>query len=53
MDFEIYFDDLSEDAQNRFRNAGLWHENIELSPLSILQCDDQYKGEEEEEYEEV
>ncbi|MFZ1704373.1 MAG: hypothetical protein WAT79_08495 [Saprospiraceae bacterium] len=37
--FELYFDDLNEDAQTRFRDAGLWHENIEVSPLAIFECE--------------
>lgn len=36
LSFEIYFDDLNEDAQNRFRDAGLWHENIDMIPLAIF-----------------
>ena len=39
ISFEIYFDDLNEDAQTRFRDAGLWHENIEMTPLAIFECE--------------
>ena len=39
MTFELYFDDLNEDAQTRFRDAGLWHENIEMSPLAIFELE--------------
>ncbi len=46
MNFEIYFDDLSEDAQNRFRDAGLWHENIEMSPLAIFELQEVEEDEE-------
>lgn len=48
LNFEIYFDDLSEDAQNRFRDAGLWHENIDLAPLAIFEMDDEENDDDDE-----
>ncbi len=32
--YEIYWDDLTEEAQLRLKE--LYHENIELSPLAII-----------------
>ena len=43
LPFEIYFDDLNEDAQNRFRDAGLWHENIDMTPLAIFECEPDFE----------
>ena len=34
---EIFWDDLTEAAQEKLRKAGLYHENIDLSPLAILE----------------
>lgn len=33
---EIYWDDLTEDAQQRLKDMGYYHGNIELYPLFIL-----------------
>lgn len=43
--FEIYFDDLNEDAQTRFRDAGLWDENTEMSPLAIFEYEQDWEDE--------
>ena len=32
--FEIYWNDLTEEAQERLKE--IWHENIDLSPLAII-----------------
>jgi len=37
--FEIYWDDLSEEA--KIRLAELWHENIDLSPLAIIDIEEE------------
>jgi len=42
--FEIFWSDLNEEAQERMRE--IYHENIDLSPIAILDIED---NEEEEE----
>ena len=37
--YEIYWDDLTEDAQERL--AELYHDNIELSPLAIVDIEEE------------
>lgn len=34
LTFEIYWDDLNEEAQERMK--ALWHGNINITPLAIL-----------------
>ena len=38
MTFEIYWDDLNPTAQGRLKN--LYHENINLSPIAIIEVED-------------
>ena len=37
--FEIYWSDLTEEAQQRMNN--LYHENIDLSPLAIIDVEEE------------
>jgi hypothetical protein len=37
--FEIYWSDLSEEAQERLKE--LYHDNIELSPLAIVDIEEE------------
>jgi hypothetical protein len=44
IEFEIYFDDLSEDAQKRYLktfNTSEEEENFEISPLAIIEREDE------------
>ena len=34
MEFKIYWNDLTETAQKQLK--GLWHENIDLTPIAII-----------------
>lgn len=36
--YEIYWDDLNEDAKERLKN--IYHENIDLSPLAIIDIEE-------------
>lgn len=36
--FEIYWDDLTDEAKDRMNE--LWHENIDLSPIAIVDIED-------------
>ncbi len=36
--YEIYWSDLSKEAQERLKD--IYHENIELSPLAIIDIED-------------
>ena len=36
--YEIYWHDLSEEAQERFKD--LYHENIDISPLAIIDIEE-------------
>jgi hypothetical protein len=42
--YEIYWDDLNEDAQERMQE--LWYENIDLSPLAIIDIEDEEEEQE-------
>ena len=35
-EFEIYFSDLTEECQERLKEYGFYHENIEMGPIAIL-----------------
>ncbi|HNP66293.1 MAG TPA: hypothetical protein PKH16_00175 [Aequorivita sp.] len=37
--YEIYWDDLTDEAQSRLK--GLYHVNIELCPLAIIDIEDE------------
>jgi len=37
--FEIYWDDLTEEAKERLKD--LYHENIDLSPIAIIELEEQ------------
>jgi hypothetical protein len=39
--YEIYWDDLTEEAQSRLKE--LYHENIELCPLAVIdiECEEE------------
>jgi hypothetical protein len=37
--YRIYWNDLSEEAQEKFKE--LYHENIELSPLAIIDIEEE------------
>ena len=39
--FEIYFNDLNEEAQQRYIDQFGFNENHELSPLSIIEIEDE------------
>ena len=45
--YEIYWEDLTEEAKERLRE--LYHENIDLNPLAIIDIEEleelNYKGE--------
>lgn len=36
--YEIYWSDLTEDAQERL--SGMYHDNIEMSPIAIVDIED-------------
>lgn len=35
-EFEIYFDDLTEECQERLKEYGFYHDNVDLGPIAIL-----------------
>ena len=37
--YEIYWDDLTEEAQERLKD--LYHENIDLNPLAIIDVEEE------------
>jgi hypothetical protein len=37
--YEIFWDDLTEDAQERLKD--LWHDNVEFSPLAIIEVEEE------------
>ena len=37
MPYEIYWDDLTPEAKERLK--GLYHENIDLTPIAIIEAD--------------
>ncbi len=39
--FEIYFNDLNSVAKAKFKKEGFYHENIELSPIAIIEIEDE------------
>jgi hypothetical protein len=39
MSVEIYFNDLSESKQQEIKDSGLWHENINLIPLVVMEVE--------------
>lgn len=41
--YEIYWEDLNESAQERLK--ALYHENIDLSPLAIIDIEDEQETE--------
>ena len=41
--FEIYWEDLNEEAQERLKE--IYHENIDLSPLAIIDLEDEIEPE--------
>ena len=41
--YEIYWSDLTKEAQERLK--GMWHGNIELSPLAIIDIEEEQKKE--------
>jgi len=36
---EIYYEDLNETGQRKIREGGLYHENINLCPLTIIETE--------------
>ncbi len=51
LSFNIYWDDLTEDAQERLIEDGfLPHENLDCMPLSILEIESDVMYDEDEEY---
>lgn len=38
VQYEIYWDDLTEEAQERLKR--LYHENIDISPLAIVEIEE-------------
>lgn len=40
--YEIYWSDLNEDAQQRL--AEMYHDNIDISPLAIIDFEDYTEG---------
>jgi len=38
-EYEIYWNDLNDEAQERLKE--LWHENIDLSPLAIVNIEEE------------
>ena len=36
---EIYYGDLNETGQNKIKESGMYHENIDLCPLAILEIE--------------
>jgi len=36
---EIYYDDLNEIGQRKIIESGMYHENIDLCPLAILEIE--------------
>jgi hypothetical protein len=44
---EIYWDDLTPEAQER--NKALYHENIDLSPIAIIELETERKNSTDEE----
>jgi len=36
--YEIFWDDLTEEAQKKMKD--LWHENIDLNPIAIIDIED-------------
>ncbi len=54
LSFNIYWDDLTEDAQERLIEDGfLPHENLDCMPLSILEIESDVMYDEDEEYQEI
>ena len=41
-DFEIYFNDLTEECQERLRKTGLYYGNIDLKPVAIIKLNDDW-----------
>lgn len=41
--FEIFWKDLTEEAQKRLKD--LYHENIDLAPLAIIEIEGEKEGE--------
>ena len=39
IQYEIYWDDLTEEAQERLKD--LYHENIDLNPLAIIDVEEE------------
>lgn len=37
MEFRIYWEDLTEEAKERLKP--IWHENIHLSPIAIIEVE--------------
>jgi hypothetical protein len=35
-EFDIYFSDLTEECQERLKEYGFYHDNIEMGPIAIL-----------------
>lgn len=38
--FEIYWNDLTDDAKERLKDLN--HDNVDLSPLAIIELEDDY-----------
>lgn len=38
--FEIFYNDLNATAQKRFKANGFWHEDINLSPIAIVDMEE-------------
>lgn len=45
---EIYWDDLNAAARKRLKKD-LYHENIDLSPIAIIEIEEEYEPDEREE----
>ena len=45
---EIYWTDLNASARKRFKKD-LWHENIDLSPIAVIELEEEYEPVDKEE----
>ena len=45
---EIYYDDLNAAAKKRLKKD-LYHENIDLSPIAIIEIEEEYEPDDKEE----
>ena len=38
--FEVFFDDLSKTAKDRFVFEGFYHDNIDDAPIAVIEIED-------------